>query len=75
MIPGSGVNLNYYYFSKQPNNDNLIFLTISRLLVDKGIIDLFHLARNIYHKHVNINFLIVGGEEDGQNSISESTLD
>ena len=32
------------------------------------------MARNIYQKHVKINFLIVGGEEDGQNSISESDL-
>ena len=50
MIPGSGVNTKHFYFCQQPSSDSLTFITISRLLKDKGILDLFSLAKYVYRQ-------------------------
>ena len=75
MIPGSGVNTKHFYFCQQPSSDSLTFITISRLLKDKGILDLFSLAKYVYRQDKKINFLIVGGTEKSENAISASDLD
>lgn len=65
LIAGSGVNLNKFYLSEYPQNDDTIhFLFISRILAAKGIGQYLSAAQ--YHKkqHPNTHFHIVGIEDD-----------
>lgn len=47
LIPGSGVNLEYYQFLDYPNTDNIHFLYISRIMKEKGIEQYLEAAKYI----------------------------
>ncbi len=61
VIPGSGVNTNYYKYSKPPKT--ICFLMISRIIKNKGIINYFKLSKILSKKYPNIKFLFVGKEQ------------
>ena len=66
LIRGSGIDLNHFKFSKEPNTTKLKICYIGRMLEDKGVhwlIEGFILARR---ENKNI-FLILAGPVDKQN--------
>ena len=72
VIPGSGVNLEHHTYQKYPNDDNIRFLFIARLLKDKGIEEFFETAKTIKAKYPNTEFQILGREEgDYQTQLNE----
>lgn len=61
LLPGSGVNLKENMLETYPSDkDGLVFVTIGRILKDKGIKELLSSARIIKERHPNITFRIVG---------------
>ena len=65
LIPGSGVDTDYFYESAYPKIKNkIIFTNISRLIKDKGIDEYLESAKIIKEKYNNIEFNLIGSEEN-----------
>lgn len=76
IIPGSGVDTNYFKSNiKIPKNKN-IFLFCGRLIRDKGINEFLNAAKLVLKKNDNCEFHIIGEiDEKEKSSIKKSTLD
>lgn len=64
LIPGSGVNLNYYQPLEYPKDDVVKFVFISRLLKEKGIEDYLNAAQIVKEKYPDTEFHICGGMDE-----------
>jgi len=65
LIPGSGVNLNYYALEEYPDDaEGIKFLFIGRIMRDKGINELLEAAIEIKKRYKDIHFNLVGLIED-----------
>ncbi|TCT12859.1 galacturonosyltransferase [Natranaerovirga pectinivora] len=60
IIPGSGVNLDYYDVLDYPEEENINFLFISRVMKQKGIDQYLDAAKYITEKYSNTKFHILG---------------
>ena len=71
VINGSGVDINLYPYTQLPKkiNSNLIFSFISRLIIDKGVMEFIEAAKIIKNKYPDVSFNIVG-KLDASNSKS-----
>jgi len=77
LIPGSGVD--HEYFKPQPkvNNNNFSFLFIGRLLKDKGVIEFVEAAKIILKENPDVTFKIVGptwNQNLKKNTITEKDI-
>jgi len=70
-LHGAGVNLLEFQFCHYPpNNDEIHFLFIGRIMKEKGIDELLAAAKKIKKKYSNVVFDIVGGfEEDYKDTL------
>lgn len=65
LVPGSGVNLTHYQYQKYPiDSQKINFLFVGRLMVEKGINELFEAAEYFKNKESKISFHILGFMED-----------
>jgi glycosyltransferase involved in cell wall biosynthesis len=64
LLPGSGVNLNYYSLQDYPLSKNIHFLFIARVMKEKGIDQYLDAAKYIRRKYPNTVFHILGFCED-----------
>ena len=73
VLNGAGVNLDYFYFEKYPENDDIVhFLFIGRIMKEKGIDELLFAAKKIKKEYPDVEFDIVGPmEDDYKNKIEE----
>ena len=74
LVPGSGVNLDIHRFEEYPeNNGKTRFVTIGRIMTDKGIRELLQAAANIKKEYDNVEFDIIGAydEDELKNVIEE----
>lgn len=69
VLPGSGVDLNKFEFTPKEKENKTIFLMISRVLYDKGIVEYIDAAKEILSKHNNIEFQILGSHDSSKGSI------
>lgn len=60
LIPGSGVNLNYYKPIDYPSNASTEFVFISRVMKEKGIEQYLDMAKYIHSKYPKTKFHICG---------------
>jgi galacturonosyltransferase len=60
IIPGSGVNLDYYEIIDYPEDGTINFLFVSRVMKQKGIDQYLDAAKYIREKHPNTQFHILG---------------
>ena len=60
IIPGSGVNLDYYIVLDYPEDENINFLFISRVMKQKGIDQYLDTAKYIRKKYPTTQFHILG---------------
>lgn len=60
VIPGSGVNLNHYELLEYPNDDEVSFLFISRIMKQKGIDQYLEAAEYVRRKYPFTQFHILG---------------
>ncbi len=72
MLPGSGVNLNY--FKRQPLPEKFAFLCISRLIRDKGVYEFLEASRRIKKRYPEIRFLLVGPYDSNPSAIKPEEL-
>ena len=64
LIPGSGVSLRHYEYKEYPKNNDFIFLLVSRILWDKGIMEFVEAASFLKSKYKNIYFQLLGPIEN-----------
>lgn len=64
IIPGSGVNLDYYSLLDYPSDETINFLFIARVMKEKGIDQYLEAADYIKVKYPNTVFHILGFCED-----------
>tara|TARA_B100000963_G_scaffold211595_1_gene184388 strand:- start:43 stop:1146 length:1104 start_codon:yes stop_codon:yes gene_type:complete len=69
IVDGSGVDIEKYNFSKQPNTD-VSFLLVSRLLGEKGLREYAAAAKIVKSKFPIANFELVGAEDASLDAIS-----
>lgn len=60
LIPGSGVNLNFFRVLEYPLDDKVEFVFISRIMKEKGIDQFIEAAKHIKSKYLNTRFHICG---------------
>ena len=61
IIPGSGVDTGYFYpMPKKHNQDTFVFLYISRLIKDKGILEFVEAARILKNQNIPAEFHVLG---------------
>lgn len=60
LVKGSGVDINYFSYSKQPNSPPIIFTFVGRIIKDKGIETLFKAFNIANKKNKDIKLLIAG---------------
>lgn len=61
VVRGAGVNLRQHSYESYPPEDNaLVFLTIGRIMRDKGTDELLAAARQIKKKNANVTFRLLG---------------
>lgn len=71
VMNGAGVNLEEYLLTPMPDDDKIRFLFIGRVMKEKGIEELFAVAKKIKSEYKNIEFDIVGPFEDNYKNIVE----
>jgi len=64
MLPGSGCNLREHSFVEMPNDGNVRFIFIGRVMKLKGIDEYLEAARMIKAKYPETEFLIAGWNEE-----------
>lgn len=60
LLPGSGVNLNYFVPLKYPSGDKINFVFVSRIMKEKGIEEYLETAASIKRKYPHVRFHICG---------------
>lgn len=72
LIPGSGVNTEYYSLQEYPQDDQINFLFISRIMKEKGIDQYLAAAEIIKAKYPKTNFHVLGFcEEDYESKLAD----
>lgn len=82
VVPGSGVNLDKFRVTELPNrsgngNKNpMIFLMVSRLLWDKGVLEYIEASRLVRQRYPNVKFQFLGEvETDKRTGVPPNSLD
>lgn len=76
LLPGSGVDLNKFTPAPLPNQSNIRFLLIARMLWDKGIQEFVDAARILKQQNVNADFCLLGFlDVSNQTAISKIQMD
>lgn len=73
VVKGSGVNLSYFYRAPLPRQ--VVFIMISRLLVDKGVREYAGAASLLKRRFPWVRFKLVGYLDDNPETVSQVELD
>lgn len=70
LVPGSGVNLEKHCYEEYPlSKDEIVFITVGRLMKDKGIDELLSAARMIKKQYPQIRFQLIGFDDGNYKEI------
>lgn len=72
---GAGVNLEEYKFESYPNDGEIRFLFIGRVMHEKGVDELFNAAKRIKKQYKSVFFDIVGPYEDDYKETVQRLVD
>ncbi|MEQ8582163.1 MAG: glycosyltransferase family 4 protein [Marinoscillum sp.] len=76
LLPGSGVDIDYFKPGPAPEHSVPVFLMISRLLVEKGIYDFIEAIRIVKKKGRKARFRLIGGlDEEHSRTVSKRELE
>lgn len=64
LLPGSGVNLDRYYYRTYPSDEDINIMYFGRLMGSKGINELLEAAKQIQPQYKHVKFHLVGFSED-----------
>ncbi len=72
LIPGSGVNPNYYEYTPFPGDETIDFLFAGRMMAEKGFEQYLEAAEHIHAKYPRTRFHICGiKEENYENRVND----
>jgi len=75
LTPGSGIELDKFNFYDLPNELNMTFLLISRMLRDKGVVEFVESARYLKKLYPEITFQLLGPlDVENRTSISRTEM-
>lgn len=75
VVPGSGVNLEEHCFEEYPaNDDEIILITIGRLMKDKGTDELLQAAKRIRKEYPHVRFQMIGFDDGNYKEIVEKAV-
>lgn len=75
MIKGSGIDLNLFCYTPEPDDSKIKILFTARMIEEKGVFVLTDAALSLKQKYGNrIQFLLCGGLDDNPKSIKEEEL-
>tara|TARA_A100001011_G_C14231683_1_gene809155 strand:- start:189 stop:1298 length:1110 start_codon:yes stop_codon:yes gene_type:complete len=74
IIPGSGVNLNYFIYKKINFENSITFLCASRLIISKGIVEFCESAFIVKKIFPNVVFRLIGNFEDSSRGIKKQFI-
>ncbi len=75
MIKGSGVDLNQFTYTPEPDTGRVRILFTARMVVDKGMFVLTDAAVRLKSKYRDkVEFILCGGLEDNPNAAKEADL-
>lgn len=72
IVNGSGVNMKRFYRNDIPENP--VFLMVSRIIKEKGVLDFAQAARSVKKKVPNARFVILGGYDKSIGALKESDI-
>ena len=76
FIKGSGVNLNEFCYTPEPENGKFKVILTARMIVEKGIFLLTEAAERLRMKYEDkVEFLLVGGLDDHPGAITKEQLE
>ena len=76
FIKGSGVNLQEFCYTPEPNEGKVKVILTARMIVEKGIFILTEAAEKLRSKYEDkVEFLLVGGIDDHPGAITKEQLD
>lgn len=75
LVNGSGINLKKYSSKGFTlNKDEIVFLTMTRLIRDKGIYQFVEAAKNIKNKYPKTRFFVLGGIYNSPNAVPKDQV-
>lgn len=75
LLPGSGIDLNYFAFTPLPERTPFTFIMVARLIADKGVREYVAAAELVKKMHPQVRFLLVGPSGiSNQSAISDQEL-
>lgn len=74
LLPGSGIDLEKFKFQKFQKGDPFVFLVISRILVDKGIVEYLQAAKKLKQKGLKAEFQIIGFKDSSSLGVTEEVF-
>ena len=72
VVNGSGVNMKRFYRSDLP--DKPVFLMVSRIIKEKGVLDFARAARLVKKEVPNARFIILGGYDNSIGALKEDDI-
>jgi glycosyltransferase involved in cell wall biosynthesis len=76
MIKGSGVNLNEFKYTPEPDNDPVKIVFMARMVRDKGVFELVEAAELLREGYENkVQFLLCGGLHPNPTSLKKEDFD
>ena len=76
FIKGSGVNLNQFCYTPEPEEGKIKVMLTARMIVEKGVFLLTEAAERLRPKYEGkVEFLLVGGLDDHPGAITKEQLD
>lgn len=76
LLPGSGIDLEYFQMTDLPKGTTPKFLLIARILQDKGIIEFVEAARQVKAERPEVRFQLLGAtDSENRTAISTETVE
>ena len=72
VVNGSGVNMDRFYRSDLP--DKPVFLMVSRIIKEKGVLDFAQAAREVKKKVPEARFIVLGGYDKSIGALKEGDI-
>ena len=72
VVNGSGVNMNRFYRTDLP--DKPVFLMVSRIIKEKGVLDFAKAAQAVKKKVPDARFILLGGYDNSIGALKEEDL-
>ncbi|WP_133623305.1 glycosyltransferase family 4 protein [Erwinia sp. LJJL01] len=77
VLPGSGVDLDRFALSVAPDDGNVVFSLVARMLIDKGVYEYAEAAKTLKRKYGDsVKFQLIGFlDESNSRSVSKQKVD